>query len=263
FYKCQNDYDGTYAKILNEFSQTRDLLNQDGNRILSEVRRGNLIQKESLWGQIYNNTVQGSQWFRDNAVSPGRWAVGYPFLYVLYNVLEHMKPSNILEMGLGQSTKMITQYASTYPGIRHTVVEQNAEWVNFFCQNCYVAPNTSVEVLECGMENFRDAGLVRVYKGFEKLTMNKAYDFICIDGPSAEGMEFYSRIDVLKLLEKGLKDQFVIILDDCNRKGERCTAEMISSLLTEYNIDFSQGKYQGEKMFYIWTTKKYSFLCTL
>lgn len=39
------------------------------------------INKEILWGEIFNNTVSNSDWLTDRSFSPGRWAVGYQYLY--------------------------------------------------------------------------------------------------------------------------------------------------------------------------------------
>ena len=42
---------------------------------------------------------------------PGRWAaVGFPYLYVMYRVLNEVRPEMLLEIGTGQTTKMIWIY---------------------------------------------------------------------------------------------------------------------------------------------------------
>ena len=104
---------------------------------------------ELYWAQIYNSTIQNSNWLEDKSVSPGRWAVGYNYLYVLYRILDDIRPSHILELGLGQSTKIIGQYAA-FCGlpeqIEHVVVEHDDEWKQFFFRRnkskykgCYIA----------------------------------------------------------------------------------------------------------------------------
>ena len=35
------------------------------------------------WGQIYNSTIIDSDWLLDKSISPGRWAAGYEYMYVL------------------------------------------------------------------------------------------------------------------------------------------------------------------------------------
>ena len=92
---------------------------------------------ELLWSQIYHDTVLGSDWLKNNSISPGgprRWAVGYNFLYTLYRILNEMRPKQILEIGLGQSTKLTGQYAD-YFDAKHLVVEHDLEWTKFFCKS--------------------------------------------------------------------------------------------------------------------------------
>ena len=44
--------------------------------------------REILWAQIFNNTISSSAWLKDASFSPGRAAVGYPFLYACYRILD-------------------------------------------------------------------------------------------------------------------------------------------------------------------------------
>lgn len=121
------------------------------------------ILDELYWAQIYNSTIQNSAWLEDKSISPGRWAVGYNYLYVLYRILDDIRPSHILELGLGQSTKLIGQYA-IFPevsgNIKHVVVEHDAEWSKFFfgrnkslCQNTQVVTLPLIDVEKGGSDS--------------------------------------------------------------------------------------------------------------
>ena len=78
------------------------------NEISAQVSKANLIARENEWAAIFNNTIHDSTWLKDRSFSPGRWAVGYQFLYVMYRILNEIKPERILELGLGQSTRMLS-----------------------------------------------------------------------------------------------------------------------------------------------------------
>src|SRR5690554_7298280 len=75
-------------------------------QILEGLDKNNKILQELNWSNVFNNTISDSEWFKNKSISPGRSAVGYPLLYVLYRILNDVKPLNILEFGLGQSTKI-------------------------------------------------------------------------------------------------------------------------------------------------------------
>lgn len=218
---------------------------------------------EAVWAQIFNNTISESLWLKDKTFSPGRWAVGYPYLYVMYRVLNETRPKRILELGLGQSTRMIAQYAAAFQDVEHIVVEHDPEWVEFFCNDFPLPKNTKVVMLEREMVPYKDADAVRVFKGFKETFQGQKFDFISVDAPYGADMKQYSRIDVLNLIPDGLSEKFVIMVDDTERNGETHTISEIESYLTEAQILYSRGKYSGRKDCMIVCAKQIGFLSSL
>ena len=110
-----SDLKGSKARLTEEIR----LQTNQTNRMLAERKTAEdtLLkdlkgrQSEVLWGEIFRDTIVNSIWLKDKSFSPGRWAAGYPFLYALYRVLDEARPKRILELGLGQTTRMIGQYA--------------------------------------------------------------------------------------------------------------------------------------------------------
>ena len=218
---------------------------------------------EAVWAQIFNNTISESLWLKDKTFSPGRWAVGYPYLYVMYRVLNETRPKRILELGLGQSTRMIAQYAAAFQDVEHIVVEHDPEWVEFFCNDFPLPKNTKVVMLEREMVPYKDAEAVRVFKGFKETFQGQKFDFISVDAPLGGDMKQYARIDVLNLIPDGLSDHFVIMVDDCNRIGETNTVKEIQQCLADYQIGHQTGWYQGEKISVLICPVRMGFLCSM
>lgn len=203
---------------------------------------------ELLWSQIYHDTIIGSRWLWDKSVSPGgphRWAVGYNFLYALYRILDEMQPKQILEMGLGQSTKLTGQYAR-YFGASHTVVEHDREWTEFFCHGwrnlsrqtrIVLAPIVEAEFL--GQKYF-------AYQDFDKVVkcLQAPCELILVDGPFG-GRSERSRRDIVPYLPQLLADDFVIMIDDCGRKGEENLVQEIRGILNEHKIEHAFGLYKS------------------
>ncbi|MDR0649034.1 MAG: hypothetical protein LBF92_06835, partial [Synergistaceae bacterium] len=102
------------------------------------------LLEEILWAQIFHDTIAGSKWLIDKSFSPGRWAVGYEFLYVLYRVLNSVRPKKILELGLGQTTNMLSQYVSAHEDVRHLIVEHDTEWIDFFRKEHDISERTKI-----------------------------------------------------------------------------------------------------------------------
>ena len=218
---------------------------------------------EAVWAQIFNNTISESLWLKDKTFSPGRWAVGYPYLYVMYRVLNETRPKRILELGLGQSTRMIAQYAAAFQDVEHIVVEHDPEWVEFFCNDFPIPKNTKVVMLEREMVPYKEADAVRVFKGFKETFQGQKFDFISVDAPLGGDMKQYARIDVLNLIPDGLGKNFVIMVDDCNRIGETNTVKEIQQSLADYQIDHQTGWYQSEKISVLICPVHMGFLCSM
>ena len=136
------------------------------------------ISKEAVWAEIFNNTINSSEWLKKKKFSPGRWALGYPALYALYRILDEFRPQNILELGLGQSSVMTIQYVKTSSQINHTIVEHDKSWIDFFKKSHEMNENSHIIQMDIEYINYKDAELVRVYKDFLlELKNNKTFDF--------------------------------------------------------------------------------------
>lgn len=240
-----------------------DLLAKAVERARSQAADSARHASEAVWAQIFNNTISESLWLKDKTFSPGRWAVGYPYLYVMYRVLNETRPKRILELGLGQSTRMIAQYAAAFQDVEHIVVEHDPEWVEFFCNDFPLPKNTKVVMLEREMAPYKDAEAVRVFKGFKETFQGQKFDFISVDAPLGSDMKQYSRIDILCLMPDCLKNSFVIMIDDTERKGETRTISEMENCLNSNNIAYKRGQYSGKKDCTLISSLDLSFLASL
>lgn len=226
---------------------TETLLEQKPDQMAERMERLEAKTDELIWASTFQSVTAKSSWFRNKSLAPGRWALGYPALYILYRVLNEMRPKNILELGLGQSTRMIAQYAAHYKGVRHTVVEHDKDWVAFCKKDMRLSENSGLVLLGREMVPFREAGSVRVFSGFADRFKDQSFDFICIDAPLGADMKEYARVDVLGLMPQILKKSFVLLLDDFERPGEQHTARAMEEALKDHGIPFAKGVYSGLK----------------
>lgn len=223
---------------------------------------------ELVWSEVYHDTIRGSKWLsQDLAFSPGRGAIGYQLMYVLYRVLNEINPTSILELGMGQSTKMIGSYvASTEGKSKHYIVEHDDEWISFFT-NHFELPKTT-EIVKCDIVdvtvNFGDEDAnITSYVGFKEQLADKKFNLILIDGPYGYRSPKYSRVDILDILPSCLEESFVIIMDDCDRSGEQGTCNLIGLMLQEAGIPYCMNTYRGEKDATIIVSENLRFLCLM
>lgn len=220
--------------------------------------------KELLWAEKFKNTIHSSTWYTNQCISPGGWAVGYPFLYALYRILDEMRPNSILELGLGQSTKLISQYAASRKKIKHTVVEHDTSWMEFFQKGFKLPKSTELCHLPLNYRGvWQEDTEVVSYEGFKERFSRRKFDLICIDGPFGYLAKTYSRTDVLTIMPNCLMDSFVILLDDTERAGEKNTIQVMQDILKENGIKYQTGFYRGVKEMLVLASEDNRFLCSM
>lgn len=218
---------------------------------------------ENGWAMVFNNTVSESTWLKDKSFSPGRWAVGYPYLYVMYRILNEARPKTILDLGLGQSSRMIAQYAAHHENVEHYIVEHDPEWIQFFV-NAYSLPqNSHIIQLPWDFAPYKEAESVRVYKAFRETFQGMKFDYISIDGPLGGDMKEYARIDVLGIIPECLSDAFVITMDDYERSGEQHTVKEMRQILQKNGIAYAEGAYSGAKDMILLCAESRAFLSSM
>lgn len=245
---------------VNQTSRTLEESITAVNTLLKDVKNG---QSEVLWGEIFRDTIVNSVWLKDKSFSPGRWAAGYPFLYALYRVLDEARPKQILELGLGQTTRMIGQYASAFEDVQHIVIEHDPEWIAFFKRSFSFGKRTTLLQLPLEESAYLEDNKVLSYKGFTDALQGKTFDLISIDGPFGGNAKIYSRVDVLRLFPSCLMDSFAVLLDDFDRQGERRTMAKMELNLKNHEIAYHVGRFIGQKETRILTSANWKFLCSM
>lgn len=230
-------------------------------------REGGIIEYELLYGQIWRDVVEGVEWLNKGKkllLFPGRWAIGYNTMYVLVRILNDTKPRNVLEFGLGNSSRIIAKYFenTNQDGAEknHFIIEHNKSWIEFINKENVLSDYSRIFQTNLDTKRYKGKGIT-AYKDISPV-MNIKYDLILIDGPlGSEGR--YSRMDILEYLPECLNDSFAIIIDDYNRSGERGLAREIEACLKKHGIEYAKGIYLGEREAFVICSENYSFLATM
>jgi len=224
------------------------------NTILSQT-------KELEWAHIYHDSIRGNEWLEKLPLNVGRWAGNYSFFYVLNRILCDYKPSRILDLGLGESSKFVSTYLENYLlNSTHVIVEQDEIWLNQFNDrfklsnrsNVVLCPMEKVVINEHEVNSYKDI--------YEKV--NSKFDLYIIDGPF--GSDRFSRYDILNFVEKFEEnEEFIIMMDDTNRLGEQDTLHEILHRLKKKQINYFTGNYVGNKKLTVIASNKYKFVTSL
>ncbi len=220
----QNEKIIHYEKLL--LKQNKEIIKQN-----KEILKAN---KELEWAHIFHDSIKDKSWLNDLSLNIGRWAGNYSFFYVLNRILLDAKPNNILEFGLGESSKLVTRYIQNYlVNSSHDIVEQSDEWTSHFNSRFTLAEASKVHILPLTQSIIKSHNS-NGYKDIDKI-ITKKYDLYIVDGPL--GSEHYSRYDIVKVAENFTsEDEFIILFDDYNRKGERETYEDLMRTLNSKTL---------------------------
>lgn len=200
--------------------------------------------RETFYAAVFNNTVEGSGWLKDRSFSPCGWAAGYQYLYVMYRILNEFRPKCILDLGLGQTSKMIAQYAAANPDVRHVIVEASQEWIDFYRRANPLPPNSRIVKLGYSMKKAPGSkDPVRCFKLFKRAMGSLEFDFVSVDAPYAGDMKALARVDILSLIPGGIAPSYAIMVDDTNRKPELASVRLLVEKLQEAGYTASAGRY--------------------
>ena len=227
--------------------------------LLENTAKSLNLQNELLMSQKFHDTIIDSEWLKYRSFSPGKWAVDYGFLYTLYRVLDNVRPHNIIEFGLGQSSRMIHQYSSKC-NAKAITIEHDPKWVEFFSREVADKYRVNVKMAELQEVEYKNEKTLS-YKNIPEIVGNEKFDLVVVDGPF--GTEHFSRSQVIEIAKNNLQDEFCIIIDDYERPGEQETGQEIMKIMTKNGIAFSQNVYSAEKQHLIICSSNLGFLTTL
>lgn len=224
------------------------------------------INNELKYAFVFNDTIKESEWLIKKDFSLVNSAANYSFMYSLYRILNDAEPKNILELGMGQTTKLTSQFANYFNDCKLTVLEGDEIWIENFAEQLVISDN--IHICHMDLENVTIDGTLNTrFKGVLDIVADDKFDLVIIDGPQGFVVENgvskeldYSRSNVLELIPKNLAEDFIIIIDDFNRQGEQNTMSIVKELLSREGIEFYEYSCTGLKRQYVICTEKYRYV---
>lgn len=251
-------------------SQVMQELNNNFNYIEKYLTNLNhsetIINNELKYAFIFNDTIKNSSWLDKTDFSLVNSAANYSFMYSLYRILNEARPKNILELGLGQTTKLTSQYANHFDDVKLTVFETDEDWIEVFSEKPIISDCMSIIQLDEEPFEYNNTSNIR-FKDFEKAVNGEKYDLVIIDGPrgfkrglNGDQLLDYSRTNIWQMIPSNLEDDFIIIIDDYERAGEKNTMDHAKEMLEENNIKLFTYTSKGLKTQHAIFTEKYKFI---
>ncbi|MFA6263012.1 MAG: hypothetical protein WCW33_00120 [Candidatus Babeliales bacterium] len=258
--------EGVLKNLLGEIKQEQKTIKENlikkQNKELWAIKKGNesteRIVKELKMAAVFANSIINVEWLKNKNFSPSGSAASFSFLYILFRALNDCNPRSILEIGIGQTTKMTSQYIAYKNNEAHLIlVEHNPVWFNIFKEQ--IAPSNNIEILMLPLKKtlYKDSE-TNVYDNLATSVGATKFDLLIVDG--GEGRGKYTRTSVLDLIPHNLEKSFIIIFDDYNYGGVRRTIQDVRTKLDEANIKYGFSIYKGEKQQYVIFSQDLDFL---
>lgn len=221
-------------------SLTKELETQKSHLMKEVQNLQNKVQRqyqELNFADLLHDSTKDSPWLKDRSFALYGWAANYSFIYTLFRILDNIRPAYILEMGLGQTSLVTSQYiANNNPEADLDIIENDTDWINVYRSK--LAQHKNIRLHQCDIEFFDYAGEKnRKYKDLHKITQEKKYNLILVDGPIG-GAQKFPRSNIVDLVQQNLAEDFIIIFDDAERSGEQNTIAKTKEKLSVMGIDF-------------------------
>lgn len=192
----------------------------------------NQIQ-ETIYQSIFNQ--QCATLGIRNDFYPVGAAANYSLMYLLARTLSEQQPGSIVEFGSGQSTMLIDRIRSAAG--THLCVEHDSQWHSLFSQRL-----TRCEYIHRPLTSSRNLG--RCYDFYADIPP-RPFDLLLVDGPI--GVDEFSRFGCVNYALENAKPDFLIVVDDHHRPGEKQTVQVLFETLRRTRPDLRMRELQAAR----------------
>ena len=217
-------------------------------RLLDIFRWEVLPRVEALHAEQIYQGIFAQQCARnglDTVFYPVGAAASYSQLYLLTRVMKELPARRIVELGSGESTVLIDKLRPADGS--HIAYDQTAFWVESVMRR---APRCNVRHAQLTQKEFQGVS----YSGYAGLQPQE-FDLLLVDGPN--GTDHASRYDAVALVAGNPSPEFIVIVDDAERPGERETVDSLAALLRSRGVDFKLNHLAGRTTQAVITTPRF------
>lgn len=231
------------------------------------MKTNNINKFKKLWYKYYYEPIYIDKLFHNLNLLGANFPI-FPdgssgnagLLYSILKLLHAVNPKNILELGTGQSSYIFNLYCGKNPNTNCLSIENDLSWHNLLSEKLSIENHEfcHIPLLEHRIELEKTSFQANFY---DLSKLDKRFNLILLDGPFGGN----NRFGFIKYLESIIDLQdFILIIDDTNRKSELNLARLIEEKLkNELGIDIVSYSVYGSKHQRIVLSPNNSFLLTI
>lgn len=235
----------------------RGIFYQGTTRLVQTInRRLNSAYLEGLYQTSYLDMARRAEWLtRIPMASPNGGTASFSLLYVLLSILQNRVVSHLMELGVGQSTILCAQYARTFQR-ELTLIDDNLEWLQFVQNNAAISHEDGIFAIYAKLKKI--SAVEKVIDWYDCEQPTKKFDFLLIDGPPAYLRRIqYNRLGIMNWLPGIMSEEFIIVIDDSNRKGEQLLVNSIMHIFQRKGIEVGKREIVGANSQTVIATPKF------
>jgi hypothetical protein len=187
----------------------------------------------------------------EDEYTPVQSAANYSLLFMLLKSVVLGQPAEILELGCGETTLLLDalRRSGAWRG-NLTSLEQDSFW------HKEISALVATDVIHAPLTKRTINGIETPAYDLSALARPLGlFDFVLVDGPN--GAPRWSRLACLDFIPDHLARDFLIILDDYERRGEKETAALLRDSLAAKGLEVSEESILSNKHQLMLATEAY------
>lgn len=214
----------------------------------------------SLVSILSANNYRPIDFFTDGAAATPTLAL------IVLKILQLCRPVSILELGSGQTTKLLSSYIQRRPDVRGVTLEESQEWHAHLSRYLNDTEGrhrykwSPINALTFSAPAIGERVVTHWFSDVDALRTER-FDFILVDGPDGPAPAArHARAGLLNLLPEILATSFVIVFDDAERYGESTTTDLCEKILQASGRKFVRFEVHGGKTQVVMCSLDFHFL---
>jgi predicted O-methyltransferase YrrM len=197
-----------------------------GSRLLAPT--GWLQGREVVFQGIVHRELDRLN-IHDVPLYPLRSAATYSYLYLLLRLVQEFDDLQILELGAGQSTVLLDRFAALFP-VNCTTLEHDPDWQQ------RIQRRVSSPVLAAPLVPASIRGHAAEVYDASVVPAQQRFNVLLVDGPRSSRQR--SRWGCLQFIERNMQQEFLLVFDDAERRGELQTIAAALRLLDDAGVRY-------------------------
>lgn len=181
-------------------------------------------------------------WLPNDLYPAAAGSSGALLTYLLVRALKELRIESTLELGAGQSTRILSSHASTF-GSQSLTFEEDRWWAEQLVEN--ISHGRSTITVSPVVSSRCEGKTTRFYDDYSRIIGGRRFSLFLVDGPI--GSKSFSRLGAVESIPEHLDDEWIVIWDDLDRPGDLESFGMALRKLRRLGVQHHHALFDGDR----------------